>query len=169
MGIATLGALAATPPETLQRTFGARQGAWLVRRAGFEDEGEVAPVRATKSQSSETTFDTDVADRSEQVAVVRRLAGEVAERLERRALEGRTVRIKVRLDDWTTVTRARTLPEVTAQAGIIARVAVELLAAYDPPRPVRLLGVGVAGFPGEAEAVVDDLSGSDVPQLRLAL
>ena len=66
-------------------------------------------------------------------------------------MRGRTVAIKVRLDDWTTVTRARTLTAPVNDTATVTRVAVELLRAYAPPRPVRLLGVRVAAFAdGEA-------------------
>ena len=64
---------------------------------------------------------------------------------------GRTIGIKVRLDDFTTVTRARTLPEPTADAATVTEVALRLLADYAPPRPVRLLGVRVAGLTGAGE------------------
>jgi DNA polymerase-4 len=73
------------------------------------------------------------------------------------------VAIKVRLDDFTTVTRARTLPEATNDAAVVSEVAVLLLRGYAPPRPVRLLGVRLASFvKGEPEAVED-------PQLALEL
>ncbi len=75
-----------------------------------------------------------------------RLAGELCERLERQRRRGRTISIKVRLDDWTTVTRARTLGRATNDAAIVRAVALELLDAYAPERPVRLLGVGVSGL-----------------------
>ena len=70
-------------------------------------ESESGPA---KSRSSETTFDRDIADLDELEAVLARLAGELAEGLRRKEVRGRTIAIKVRLDDWTTVTRARTLP-----------------------------------------------------------
>jgi len=149
MGIRTIAELAGMPPEALAARFGERQGPWLASRARFEGSAELTLSSATKSQSSETTFDTDIGDHGEQEQVVRRLAAEVSERVVKRGLRGRTVRIKVRLDDWTTVTRARTLEGLTDEAPVIAEVAVDLLRGYAPPRPVRLLGVGLAGFPEE--------------------
>ena len=59
---------------------------------------------------------------------------------------GRTIGIKVRLDDFTTVTRARTVPEPTCDPALVSEVALRLLGQYAPPRPVRLLGVRVAGL-----------------------
>ena len=159
MGIATVAQLRAHSPERLRAAFGERQGAFLQRRARFEDDGPVAEVRAAKSQSSETTFDVDIADREQQLQVVNRLSEDLCRRLGKRDLRGRTIGIKVRLDDWTTVTRARTLEEATNDLGVVQSVARELLVTYDPPRPVRLLGVRVAAFEGH----LDD------SQLRLAV
>jgi DNA polymerase-4 len=159
MGIATIAALRADPPERLRAAFGERQGAFLHRRAHFEDDGPVAPIRETKSQSSETTFHYDLADRDEQERVLERLSEDLCTRLRGRRLRGRTIAIKVRLDDWTTVTRARTLDEPTDDTTTVSAIARELLAGYDPPRPVRLLGVRVAAF----DAHVDE------SQLRLAV
>ena len=68
-------------------------------------------------------------------------------------MRGRTIAIKVRLDDWTTVTRARTLPEAVNDTATVGDVALELLRAYAPPRPVRLLGVRVAAFEERAGAI----------------
>ena len=67
-------------------------------------------------------------------------------RLQTQGRAGRTVGIKVRLDDFSTHTRARTLREPTNDAGVVGSVAGELLRCFDPPRPVRLLGVRVAGL-----------------------
>jgi DNA polymerase-4 len=74
------------------------------------------------------------------------MARELCEGLGRRGRRGRTIAIKVRLDDWTTVTRARTVEAATNDVALVTEVAVELLHAYAPPRPVRLLGVRLAGF-----------------------
>ena len=74
------------------------------------------------------------------------MSRELCEGLGRRGRRGRTIAIKVRLDDWTTVTRARTVEAPTNEPATVIEVAVELLRAYAPPRPVRLLGVRLAGF-----------------------
>jgi DNA polymerase IV len=149
MGIRTLADLRAHDPVALERAFGPRMGRWLPARARFEDEAPVAPVRETKSQSAETTFDVDVADREEMSRHVAALAEQLCRRLRKRELEGRTIGIKVRLDDWTNVTRAHTVEQATNDPAVVTPVALELLRAYAPPRPVRLLGVRVAGFVGE--------------------
>lgn len=163
MGIETLGALASCDEALLVAAFGPRAGRDLARRARFEHDGEVTGVRVAKSESRETTFDADVADRGELEAILARLAGELCERLGRQQRRGRTVAIKVRLDDWTTVTRARTLAQATNDAGVVREVALELLRAYAPARPVRLLGVGVAGLDRRDPVV------APAPQLALPL
>ncbi|HYP55747.1 MAG TPA: DNA polymerase IV [Solirubrobacterales bacterium] len=146
MGIATLAELRDRDPATLEEAFGPRTGRWLHARAHFEDETPIAPVRETKSQSTETTFDVDVADREEQSRHIGALADELCRRLRARDLEGRTVGIKVRLDDWTNATRSHTLDAPTNDPAVVKPIALRLLREYDPPRPVRLLGVRVAGF-----------------------
>jgi DNA polymerase-4 len=79
--------------------------------------------------------------------VLREMSRELCEGLQRRGRRGRTIAIKVRLDDWTTVTRARTVEAPTHDTALVIETAIDLLRAYAPPRPVRLLGVRVAGFP----------------------
>ncbi len=152
MGYATLGALQRADVAELQERFGERYGAELHRRAHLHDDSPVTTTRVAKSRSSETTFDTDVSDHAQLEAVVRRMGAELADGLTQRGMRARTIGIKVRLDDWTTVTRARSIDRYVADRETIIAVAVELLRAYAPPRPVRLIGVRVAGFEGVAEA-----------------
>ncbi|GAC1437035.1 MAG: hypothetical protein NVSMB51_09740 [Solirubrobacteraceae bacterium] len=146
MGLDTLAQLRAAKPSVLVQAFGENLGRHLLRRAHFEDDSPLTPVRETKSQSSETTFDQDLSDPAELERVLGELTCRLCERLRARALSGRTVAIKVRLDDWTTVTRARTLEAPTNDPAAVGQVARALLRAYGPGRPVRLLGVRVAGF-----------------------
>jgi DNA polymerase IV len=155
MGIATLGALAGTAPELLAEAFGGRQGPWLRSRALFESADEVQPIRVAVSESRETTFDVDIADAAEQEAVLLRLATRLCEDLAKQERRGRTIAIKVRLSDFTTVTRARTIAQATNAMEVVGAVALELLREYAPPRPVRLLGVRVASFEAETERAAD--------------
>src|SRR4051812_39108933 len=159
MGISTLGALAAVSEDTLRARFGPNHGRDLLARASFHGAETLELSREAVSESKETTFDRDIAVRGEQEDVLRRLAASLCEGLAKNGRRGRTIAIKVRLDDWTTVTRAKTFAQPTCDVEVVASVALALLRAYDPPRPVRLLGVRVAGF--EAE--------SPTPQLSLAL
>ena len=157
MGIRTLAELRAADPSMLAERFGDNLGRYLHRRAHFEDDGEVQRERvAAVSRSNETTFDYDVEDMGELERVLERLTDRLCDGLEAR---GRTIGIKVRLADFTTVTRARTIDEPTNDAEVVRAIALELLRAYAPPQPVRLLGVRVASF-------VED---GDSEQLRLAL
>ena len=165
MGIRTLAELRAQEPAMLEQAFGPRQGRWLHGRARFEDDTPITVSRETKSQSAETTFDADVRDRTELEASLSGLAEELCRRLRSRQLEGRTIGIKVRLDDWTNVSRSHTVESPTNDPAVVGTVALDLLRAYDPSRPVRLLGVRIASFDaGEADeaALID-------PQLQLGL
>ncbi len=150
MGIGTLADLRTHDSDALERAFGPRMGRWLPARARFEDPTPIAVERETKSQSAETTFDADVADRVQMADHMALLAKELCRRLRSRDLSGRTIGIKVRLDDWTNITRSQTLDEPTNDPEIVAPIALDLLRAYAPPRPVRLLGVRVASFAEDA-------------------
>ncbi len=168
MEITTLIELGAQSAEELEQAFGPRQGRWLHRRGRLEDETPITTVRETKSQSAETTFDVDVADRGEMEEHLQQLSEELCRRLRKRDLRGRSVGIKVRLDDWTNVTRSHTLEQPTNDATVVAPLALDLLRAYDPPRPVRLLGVRVASFEVSEAGIVDDDEERDQMQLGLS-
>jgi DNA polymerase IV len=146
MGIHTLSALAAAPQQTLTQRFGANLGRDLVRRARFESDGAVSQQRKVVSESRERTFDVDLADHATLERELVRMAAELCESLAAHRRRGRTIAIKVRLDDFSTVTRARTIEAPTCEASVVSAVARRLLSDYDPPRPVRLLGVRVAGL-----------------------
>jgi DNA polymerase-4 len=167
MGIRTLAELRGQEPAALEQSFGPRQGRWLHRRASFEDDTPITVVRETKSQSAETTFDLDVRDRAELEASLGGLAEELCRRLHKRELEGRTIGIKVRLDDWTNVSRSHTVEQPTNDPALVRSVALDLLRAYDPQRPVRLLGVRLAGFGNADEEPAEP--GKEQDQLQLGL
>jgi DNA polymerase-4 len=167
MGIRTLAELRAQDPAALEQAFGPRQGGWLHRRAHLEDETPVTVERETKSQSAETTFDVDVSDRAEIEDHLVQLSEELCRRLRKRELRGRTIGIKVRLDDWTNVTRSHTVEAPTNDPAVVRPVALNLLRAYDPPRPVRLLGVRVAAFDSGETAAAAVTEERDQLQLGL--
>ncbi len=172
MGFTTIGALQRADEAALAARFGSRHGRDLVARAHFHGSDVVeAESGPAKSRSNETTFDSDIADLAELEAVLARLAGQLCEGLQRKQARGRTIAIKVRLDDWTTVTRARTLPAAVNDTATVAGVALELLRAYAPPRPVRLLGVRVAAFEDDAgaQAGAEETAPARSPQLSLPL
>jgi DNA polymerase-4 len=146
LGLRTLDALAGAPEQLLVERFGPNLGRELVRRARFEHDGEIGAQRKVVSESRERTFDADVSDSLELEAALVRMAGELCASLVARRRRGRTIAIKVRLDDFTTVTRAHTVAEPTWDVELVRAHALRLLRAYAPPRPVRLLGVRVAGL-----------------------
>jgi DNA polymerase-4 len=159
-GIETLGALAAADPAALGQRFGRRLGAELQRRARFEDDSPVTQERKVVSESRERTFDRDIADAAALEAVLAELVDRLAGALVDQGRCGRTIGIKIRLDDFSTHTRARTLADPVSSAERIGPVAVDLLRRFAAPRPVRLLGVRVAGL--------EPISADAAEQLTLA-
>ena len=118
--------------------FGARMGGWLKARAEFHDDSPVESSRLAKSRSSETTFDTDVDDLDALRETVRKLAADVCEGLRRKDTRGRTIGIKLRYDDFTNITRDRSIDAFTNDLDRVTAVALELLRG-EPP--------GAAGAP----------------------
>jgi DNA polymerase IV len=147
LGLRTIGHLQKADEARLAARFGANTARFLKARAEFHDDSPVeTETGAAKSVSTERTFDTDIADLERLEGVLREMSRELCESVQRRGRRGRTIAIKVRLDDWTTVTRARTVEAPTNDTALVIEVATELLRAYAPARPVRLLGVRLAGF-----------------------
>ncbi len=146
LGLTTLHAVGAAPEALLTERFGPNLGRELGRRGRFEHDGQVGAPRKVVSESRERTFDEDIADPMRLRAALERMAGELCASLTANGRRGRTIGIKVRLDDFSTVTRAHTLPEPTSDTARVTAVALGLLDAYAPTRPVRLLGVRVAGL-----------------------
>ncbi len=142
LGIHTIGDLERFPIEPLRARF----GVWadeLKARARGEDDRPVAPYCEPKSISNETTFEQDVRDRGQLERTVWELAGEVAGRLRAEGVRGRTVQLKLRWSDFTTLTRRATLAEPTDETSCLAQTALRLLRReLAADRPVRLLGVG---------------------------
>jgi DNA polymerase-4 len=146
LGLRTLRELARAPEQLLVERFGPNHGHDLRRRARFEHDGEVSEARKVVSESRERTFDYDIHDQARLREALAQMAAELCESLVAHDNHGRTIGIKVRLDDFSTVTRARTLAVPTCDSDEVTRVALALLEEYSPPRPVRLLGVRVAGL-----------------------
>jgi DNA polymerase-4 len=106
-------------------------------------------VRIAKSESRETTFDRDLVGLPALEPVLERLSEQLCDALARESRQGRTIGIKLRYDDFSTVTRARTVERATCELEAVLRIATELLRELAPSRPVRLLGVRVAGLDHE--------------------
>jgi DNA polymerase-4 len=144
--VKTLGALAATGDRTLSTWFGSNLGPHLGRLARFEDDRPLELVRVAKSESCETTFDTDLHGLDALEPVLERLGTRLCDGLREQGRSGRTIGIKVRFADFSTVTRARTVAAPVNDPETVLGVARDLLRELDPRRPVRLLGVRVAGL-----------------------
>ena len=107
----------------------------LGRLARFEDDRGIETVRVAKSESRETTFDADLRGLGQLEPQLRRLTEQLCATLERQDQRGRTVGIKVRYDDFSTVTRARSVAAPVNELDEVWPIAVELLRRLDPPRP----------------------------------
>jgi DNA polymerase-4 len=139
---------------------------WLRRLSHGDDPREVTPDRPWKSISAEDTYPEDLTDLKEMRAEIARLAKRVAASVAKKGLAARTVTIKVRYSDFTTVTRSHTEEPATRDAGIISQRALLLLGRTDAAhRPVRLLGVGAHGLApeGKSHAAPDLLASMDLP------
>jgi DNA polymerase-4 len=125
-----------------------------LRRLAFGDDPRpVVPDRPHKSSSSENTYNEDLLDLDAIRAEIERMARQTAEWLARKGLLARTVTIKVRYADFTTVTRSHTAAPTREPGEIVAR-ALTLLDRTDAGRrPIRLLGAGVHGLGGDDAAV----------------
>ncbi|MEO7386356.1 MAG: DNA polymerase IV [Gammaproteobacteria bacterium] len=146
IGIARLVDVRETDPIVLNRKVG-NLADWLRRLAWGDDPREVTPDRPWKSISAETTYAPDLDDVAAMEAELGRLAERVAGSLERKQLLARTVTIKVRYADFTTVTRSHTGDSLTRDGADIGGRARLMLARTEARlRPVRLLGVGTHGL-----------------------
>jgi DNA polymerase-4 len=129
---------------------------WLLRLASGHDDRPVSPNRPAKSSSSECTYAEDLTDLARIRDEITEMAHEVAEWLVKRELMARTVTIKVRYDDFTTITRSHSAP-ATRDADSLVRRALALLDKTDAGRrPVRLLGAGVHNLVGQTNLDDDD-------------
>lgn len=146
LGVATVADLQALSENELVRELGRAHGTGLHALAFARDDREVSPDRDRKSVSVEDTFETDLVSRDEMVVRIARDARLVAQRIRAAGVFARTVTLKVRLHDFTTWTRSRTLEGATDSAEVIAAEATDLLGGLQLDQGVRLLGVGVSGL-----------------------
>ncbi len=146
MGIRTIGDLARWPEADLIQRFG-KNGAALARHARGLDQRPVTTEHEVKSISQETTFVKDVNDDKVLESTLKELCGHVGRTLRREHIAGKTVKLKLRWPDFTTITRQTTLPSFTDQENEIYRAALALLhQVRSSGRPVRLIGVGLSGL-----------------------
>jgi DNA polymerase-4 len=149
LGIDTIGQLAERDRADLMAHFGRAYGRWLHEAAHGVDDRPLVTHGEPVSMSRETTFDRDlhaVRDRAELTRIFTELASQVATDLQRKGYAGRTIGIKLRFDDFKTVTRDLTLPEAVADADAIRHAAGLCLKRVDLTRRLRLLGVRAASL-----------------------
>ncbi|GAB2838433.1 DNA polymerase IV [Streptomyces daliensis] len=145
-GITTVGETAEAGEAELLRLLGRAHGASLYAMANGLDARPVVAERDAKSVSVEDTFDVDLTDRTRVRLEVARLADRCVERLRAAGRSGRTVVIKVRSYDFSTLTRSETLRGPTDDPGVVREAAARLIDGVDTTSGVRLLGVGVSGL-----------------------
>ncbi len=144
LGIRNIGQVAQAELTWLVEHFGVNYGAWLHRAAHGRDEREVVTESEPRSISRETTFERDLSatrDRAELSAIFTDLCVRLAGDLERKGYAGRTIGIKLRFDNFTTVTRDQTVAIPTQDAAAIRRAAGSCLKRVPLARRIRLLGV----------------------------
>ncbi|HEV8296846.1 MAG TPA: DNA polymerase IV [Acidimicrobiales bacterium] len=146
LGVQTVADLAALPLDNVRAALGDAAGRHLHALAHARDDRAVVPVQKPKSIGHEETYAYDHHDRGAIDAELVRLADAVAARLRRAGFAGRTVTIKVRFHDFTTITRSVTVADPVDAGTIIARAAKALAASVDPAPGVRLLGVSVSAL-----------------------
>lgn len=146
LGVNTIGDIANWPEKELANLFG-ENGRDLWRHAHGIDDRPIVTEYETKSISQETTFNVDIRDDKTLEKTLREQSIEVAKQLRRNDLAGKTVKIKLRWPDFTTITRQMTLPTSTDNENEIIKAALKLLhTVRKPNQAVRLLGVGVSGI-----------------------
>jgi DNA polymerase-4 len=151
LGLLTVGDIAHTPLATLQRAVGASLGVHLHQLAWGEDRRVVTPRRGPDQQGlsmgADETFGRDTDDRDVLLREVLRLAAKVTRRMRTASVAGRTVTLRVRFADFTTITRSKTLPEATDVTREIYQTAANLFIALGLQRArIRLVGVRVEGL-----------------------
>jgi DNA polymerase-4 len=155
-GIEKLTDIRARSEADLEEVVGSLAG-WLIELAHGRDERAVEPNRPTKSAGSEETYAADLESIEEIRREIDTMARDIAGWLSRKGKTARTVTIKVRYSDFTTITRSHSAPEPTSDAENIAARAIKLLDKTEAgQRPIRLLGVSVHNFGGDEEAAEKD-------------
>jgi DNA polymerase-4 len=153
LGIQTIGELADTPPEVLQANFGHSYAAWLHDAARGIDDRPVVTYSEPKSISRETTFERDLhpkLDKATLTEVFTSLCIRVSEDLKRKGYRGRTIGLKLRYEDFSTVTRDTSLTIATDDPVLIRKTAGECLKRVSLDKRLRLLGVRVCNLTSAA-------------------
>jgi DNA polymerase IV len=158
LGIKTIGQLRTYSPQLLQQHFGASSEHFLLLAQGI-DERPVISEHEAKSVSNETTFAVDISNEEVLLEWLHTLTEQVTQRLRAQGLKGRTVQLKIRLADFTTLTRSHSLEKPSDVTANVWKIVRELF--YNrlprPLPPVRLVGVGVTNFTEKAQGAQPDL------------
>lgn len=157
IGFATIAELRKADPGELVRELGRASGESLAELAFARDDRPVSAEREAKSISTEDTFSEDILDRSALVQIMRRDAAQVAKRVQAAGFFARTISIKVRMADFSTISKSRSLGGATDRAEVIADIGEELLAEVDIRGGVRLLGIGTSNFTRAAQEHLFDI------------
>jgi DNA polymerase-4 len=171
LGVRRIGQLAQIDKELLVRAFG-KMGLWLHERSNGIDTGGVEARSLPKSVSRETTFDEDTADVEKMDRTLFRLVERVGRTLRKEGLQARCLTLKLRYEDFSTVTRSVTLKEGTDLDAVIYEHVKELFSrAYARRARVRLLGVGASHFTSGAwqQSFVGDLDVGKLKRLYRAI
>jgi DNA polymerase-4 len=150
IGVLTIADLADLPEENVVAVLGRSQGRHLHSLANGQDERAVEPDRAMKSIGHEETFSRDHHLRSTLERELVQFADSVASRLRAQGVVGRTVQLKIRFGDFTTITRSTTLAVAVDDSRSLLEAGRSLLALVDPAQGVRLLGLSVSGLSSDA-------------------
>jgi DNA polymerase IV len=146
LGIHTIGDIAKWPEGELVRLFG-ENGRDLSRHSKGIDDRPITTEHETKSISQEITYSRDVRDDKVLQDTLREMSAEVGAQLRRNNLAGKTIKLKLRWPDFTTLTRQTTLNQLTDEEDVIEKTALQLLKSIRKPnQAVRLIGVGVSGL-----------------------
>jgi DNA polymerase-4 len=171
-GLHTIGEVAAVDLADLIDLLGQAHGLAIHQHARGIDDRVLEPDREAKSVSAETTFPTDLTDQRELAEHARRLINRVIVRLVKDGASGRTITLKIRSYDFSTITRSVTLDQPTDSAAKILSGAKQLLSAIDTSNGIRLLGVGVSGLSDYAQqdllADLVNLADSTTPAVEAA-
>ena len=146
LGVETVGDIAELPEAAITRALGPTHGLHLHRLAQGIDPRHVEPDSEAKSISVEETYENDLAGRELIETALLAHAQRLSWRLHRAGLMARTITLKARYGDFTTITRSHTLPEPIDGSRDLFRASRPLLEHLDPKRPVRLLGLGASSF-----------------------
>jgi DNA polymerase-4 len=157
LGVRLTGDILRYPEDFWSGRFG-QTGETLWERAHGRGSDVVRPYREPKSSGAENTFAEDTSDREVLSTWLLSQAERVGRDLRRHGLAGRTVTLKLKFEDFTQITRAKTLPHAVNADEIIYRTALDILSGVELPKRLRLIGLSVSGFAqgGERSSLVPD-------------